>query len=206
MIKIRYGNTNTFFIPGKTGGLLLDTDWAGTLPLFFKAIKAAGVEIKDISFLLATHYHPDHAGIAGDLARLGVTLLLMDVQKPYVHFAEDIFRREKGLRFTPINAEEARVISCEHSRAFLGALGINGEILYTPSHSPDSVSLYLDAGDCFVGDLAPISFLPACGEGDDALKRDWAALARLRPKRIWYAHANEKNMTEEDWHAALEAL
>ena len=30
MIKLRYGNTNTFFIPGSEGGLLVDTDWAGT--------------------------------------------------------------------------------------------------------------------------------------------------------------------------------
>jgi hypothetical protein len=45
MIKLRYGNTNTFYIPGSDGGLLVDTDWAGTLPLFFKAIKTAGIEM-----------------------------------------------------------------------------------------------------------------------------------------------------------------
>ena len=63
MIKLRYGNTNTFYIPGSKGGLLIDTDWAGTLPQFFKAIKSAGLGISDISYVLATHYHPDHVGI-----------------------------------------------------------------------------------------------------------------------------------------------
>lgn len=207
MTGIRYGNTNTFFIPGRTGGLLVDTDWAGTLPLFFRAIKAAGVDVKDISFLLATHYHPDHMGLAGELMGLGVKLLLMDVQQDHVHFADAIFRREKGLRFTPVKEEKAQVLRCQDSRAFLRSMGIDGEILHTPSHSPDSVSLCLDAGDCIVGDLAPLGFLPACHHEEyDALRKDWAALSRLRPRRIWYAHANETTMTEEDWHAALETL
>ena len=32
MIRLTYGNTNTFLFRG-SGGLLVDTDWAGTLPL-----------------------------------------------------------------------------------------------------------------------------------------------------------------------------
>ncbi|HAO69061.1 MAG TPA: hypothetical protein DCR31_03190, partial [Ruminococcaceae bacterium] len=58
MIRLRYGNTNTFYIPGAGGGLLVDTDWAGTLPQFFRAIKAAGIEMKAITTMLVTHYHP----------------------------------------------------------------------------------------------------------------------------------------------------
>lgn len=44
------------------------------------------------------------------------------------------------------------MINCADSRAFLAGIGIDGEIISTPSHSPDSVSLVLDDGDCFVGD------------------------------------------------------
>ncbi len=32
--KLKYGNTNTFFIHGISGNLLIDTDYAGTLPAF----------------------------------------------------------------------------------------------------------------------------------------------------------------------------
>ncbi len=35
-IKLKYSNTNTYFV----NGLLIDTDYAGTLPLFFKEIKS----------------------------------------------------------------------------------------------------------------------------------------------------------------------
>ena len=86
MKKLRYGNTNTFYIDGNNGGLLVDTDYAGTLFSFFKAIKTASIDIHDISYILATHYHPDHIGIVSELQKLGITLLIADVQKSSVHF------------------------------------------------------------------------------------------------------------------------
>ena len=73
MKKLRYGNTNTFFIKGTNAGLLIDTDMAGTLPLFFRAIKAAGIEARDIAYVLATHYHPDHIGLVGELDRMAAS-------------------------------------------------------------------------------------------------------------------------------------
>ena len=47
MIKLKYGNTNTFYIPCKDGGLLIDTDYAGTLPAFYKALKYSGITVKN---------------------------------------------------------------------------------------------------------------------------------------------------------------
>lgn len=38
MIRLRYGNTNTFLIPAARSYLLLDTDYAGTLPAFYRAM------------------------------------------------------------------------------------------------------------------------------------------------------------------------
>ena len=193
MIKLRYGNTNTFYIPGSDGGLLVDTDWAGTLPLFFKAIKTAGIEMKAITTLLVTHYHPDHMGLAGELQRLGVKLLVVDVQRLFVHASDEIIARDKHLSYRAVDESAATVISCAESRDVLKGLGIDGEILHTPSHSEDSVSLALDDGSCLVGDLEPLAYL-AGYEENPALKSDWEQLMRRRPKRILYAHANEQKL------------
>jgi glyoxylase-like metal-dependent hydrolase (beta-lactamase superfamily II) len=191
MIKLRYGNTNTFYIAGAKGGLLIDTDYAGTLPQFFKAIKTACIDISDISYMLATHYHPDHIGIVSELQKLGVTLLIVDVQHSSVHFADDIFFRDKRLNYKPIDENVAKVISCAESRSFLCSIGISGEIIYTPSHSEDSVSIILDDGNCIVGDLEPVEYLAAYGH-NPRLKSDWEQIMSYHPKRILSAHANEK--------------
>lgn len=188
MQKLRYGNTNTFYIHGAKGGLLIDTDYAGTLPLFFKAIKTGHIGIQDISYVLATHYHPDHIGLVSELQKLGIPLLVIDVQLPYIHFADEIFSRDKQLHYEPINESRVKMITCAESRAFLIDLGIDGEIIHTPSHSEDSISVILDDGDCFVGDLEPYEYLESYEE-NAALKSDWEKLLSFHPRRVFYAHA-----------------
>ena len=195
MITLRYGNTNTFYLPGAKGGLLIDTDWAGTLPQFFKAIKAAGLGISDISHVLATHYHPDHVGIIGELQRLGLVLLAADVQRGFLHFPDEIFSRDRRLHYVPIDETAAKIIPIAESRAFLHSLGIGGEILHTPSHSEDSISVLLDDGDCIVGDLEPYAYLNGYEE-NPGLKKDWDQLLSRHPRRIFYAHANTQEMEE----------
>ncbi|MBQ8953214.1 MAG: MBL fold metallo-hydrolase [Clostridia bacterium] len=190
MTKIRYGNTNTFFIYGRKGSLLVDTDYAGTLYSFYKALKSKGIKVKDITYVLATHYHPDHMGLISELMKQGVKLLAIDVQKKFIHYSDDIFVRDK-LPYSPINEALATVISCEESRSFLSRMDIHGEIIYTPSHSEDSISLVLDDGDCFVGDLEPYEYLEAYEE-NAPLKSDWAHIVSFHPKRVFYAHAPEK--------------
>ena len=187
--RLRYGNTNTFYISGAAGGLLIDTDYAGMLPGFFRAIKAADIRLADITFVMATHYHPDHVGLIGELQELGVTLLIADVQLPFAQYADGIFTREKQPSGRPVNEQTAKVISVGESRSFLSDLGISGEIIRTPSHSEDSITVILDSGTCFVGDLEPFSFLAAY-ESNVALKQDWDRIMDYHPKKILYAHAN----------------
>ena len=190
-IKLKYGNTNTFFIRGTSGNLLVDTDYAGTLTAFYRAIKEQTIKISDITYILATHYHPDHIGLIGELINQGVKLLVIDTQYSYIHFADNIFSRDKRLAYEPIHMDNAIIINTEESRAFLRNLGIDGEIVATTSHSADSISLILDSGECFVGDLEPIEYLAAYDQ-NDRLNYDWELIMHYAPKKIYYAHANEK--------------
>lgn len=193
LIKIRYGNTNTFFIKGTGAGLLVDTDFAGTLPAFYKAIKAQEIQVSDITYLLCTHYHPDHCGLASELMAQGVQLAVMEPQLGSVHYSDPIFARMHDLHYVPIDESKAVVLSSAESRSFLAKMGINGEIISTPSHSEDSICVMLDEGICLAGDLEPYEYLAAYAD-NAALKADWDKVLSYSPKRICYAHANEKVM------------
>ena len=190
MIRIKYGNTNTYFIQGGKGGLLFDTDYAGTLPAFYKAVRQNSVAVKDIGYVLASHYHPDHMGLISELMKQGVKLLVVDAQKDFIHDSDHLFVRDR-ISYSPIDETLAAVISCEESRGFLSGLGIQGEIIRLPSHSEDSISLVLDDGDCFVGDLEPFEYLEAYQE-NLPLKNDWERILSFSPRRILYAHWPEK--------------
>ena len=188
--KIKYGNTNTFFIRGEKN-ILVDTDYAGTLPGFYRAIKENGIGIKDIHYILATHYHPDHIGLVGKLMEQGVELLIAGPQIRYVHYSDEIFAREPQLGFKPIDETKATMIPLEESRLFLAGIGIKGEIIYTPSHSADSISVVLDEGICIVGDLEPFEYLGAYDQ-NEPLKSDWDRVKSYDPQIVYYAHINSK--------------
>lgn len=191
VIKLKYGNTNTFLVRGERGYLLVDTDYAGTLPAFYGEIKQHNIKVSDILYILATHYHPDHIGLVSELMKQGVKLLVIDTQCSNIHYSDVIFGRDKRFDYEPIDEEDAIVISCKESRGFLKDMGISGEILSTMSRSEDSISLILDNGVCIVGDLEPIEYLGAYEE-NVKLKADWELVMSYNPKLIYYAHANEK--------------
>lgn len=189
--RLKYGNTNTYFVRGENGGILIDTDYAGTLSAFYKELKKNQISIDDITYLLATHYHPDHIGLVSELTKLGIKLLLLDIQYDYVHFADEIFKREQHLSYEPIDEKNAVIITLKESREFLANIGIAGEMISTASHSKDSISVILDSGECIVGDLEPMEYLDAYEE-NAALQNDWKLVMSYLPKVIYYAHANEK--------------
>ncbi len=191
--KLRYANTNIYLLRGDKGNVLVDTDYAGTLMKFYKSLKAGDLTIKDINYVMATHYHPDHIGLVSELMKQGVKLILADSQTGSVHYSDNIFAREPVLGYEPIDESSAIVITSDESRAFFKDLGIEGEMFYTPSHSEDSISISLDEGICIVGDLEPYEYLAAY-EDNEKLRADWDKVLSYVPKVICYAHANEKEI------------
>lgn len=193
MVKtLRYSNTNTYLIKGSRRDLLFDTGWAGTFPDFCRALGEAGESLQTIGGILISHYHPDHMGIAQEIAERGPVLLIADFQKPFVHGADAVFAKEGKHRFVPINEETAVTFSVEDSRSLLAGYGIEGEILATPGHSDDSISLLLDDGTVLVGDLNPLYELE-CHKGT-RIAESWEKLLSKHPKRILYGHAREATL------------
>lgn len=189
IVKLRYGNTNTYLV----GNLLIDTDTAGKMPALRREQKKQGLPMSEIKYVMATHYHPDHMGLIGELIKSGVKLLLLAHQKDFVHSSDVLYARQGHSLFVPIDERSATVIPVEESRAFLAGLGITGEIIRTKSHSPDGAALILDDGRALVGDLEPRAFLDGYEE-NEALKTDWDALLSRGVKTVYYGHANKQDL------------
>lgn len=185
--EIKYGTTNTYLIKGTSGTLLFDTGWAGTFNAFCHAMGEAGEKVQDIDYILISHYHPDHMGIAQDIADMGPVILAADIQKDFLHSSDRIFAKDKKASFTPIRDENVRFFTIDESRSFLKKLGIDGAVYPTPGHSDDSISLWLDTGELFVGDLNPLYELEL--HRGSQIETTWNELLSLHPKKVYYGHA-----------------
>ena len=190
---LKYSNTNTYLIEGSSGAILFDTGWAGTFNEFCKALGVAGKRLQGISYIMISHFHPDHMGIVQEIADHGATIVVPELQKPYLHTADDIFTKDKRIRFKPIEDDKVKVISLDVSRAFLKMIGLEGEILHTPGHSDDSISLWLDEGLLFVGDLNPLYELEM--HKGTMIGESWEKLLRLGPKKVYYGHAKPAELS-----------
>jgi endoribonuclease LACTB2 len=153
IVNVGYLSTNYYVLSDAAPRLLVDLGWPGTLPRFQNACKRMGVDLSEIPYLLATHYHPDHAGLAQELKRIGGKLIVLDTQVSAVPALKKHVKPTDG--YVDIDPATNIVISADESRAFLARIGIEGEIISTPGHSDDCVTLILDEGAAFTGDLQP---------------------------------------------------
>lgn len=185
--ELKYSNTNTYLISGDSGKILFDTGWAGTLRDFCAAMGKLNIPVQSIDYILISHFHPDHMGIARQIADMGPVIAVADVQKDYIHFADRFFEKEEGSDFKPIEDTGVVYVDINESRDFLSRIGIKGQIVHTPGHSDDSISLCLDSGELFVGDLNPLYELEM--HKNTQIGDSWEKLLALNPKVIYYGHA-----------------
>ena len=183
IVNVGYDSTNYYIVEAKTGKLLVDCGWPGTLPKFMAELKRKGISIMEIKHLLVTHFHPDHAGLAQELKNHGLKLIVLEPQTEFIPPFADFFKG-KNLPYVPITQNDNLLLKFEDSRKFLSVIGLDGEILHTPGHSDDSVTLILDEGYAFTGDLHP-GFMNI----DDATTRaSWDKIHQHKIKRIFPGH------------------
>ena len=184
IVNVGYRSTNFWVVSAGKNRLLVDLGWPGRAAALFANLDRMGVPLSEIRYGLATHYHIDHAGAAQDLKLRGVPLLVMEEQ---VHAIPQMKQWTKPTdNYTEITTHDNVVISTGESRDFLKRLGIDGEILHTPGHSDDSVSLLLDIGCAFTGDLTLESFV--ANEDPAVVKRSWQLLRDRGVTTVYAGH------------------
>ena len=151
ILSVGYGSTNYYLIGQNTTRLLIDVGWLGTLPKLLSIFKRKRVPLQDVKYLLVTHYHPDHAGLVQEVKSIGIQLVVLENQLSFIPKLRKYMK--PGNPFLEITLDDNLNLSFKDSRALLLHLGIEGEIIHTPGHTDDSISLILDDGIAFTGDL-----------------------------------------------------
>jgi len=190
IVNVGYRSTNYWVVSAGTSRLLVDIGWPGTLGTMKANLKRMGVPLHEIRYAFATHYHIDHAGLAEELKREGVPLLVLDVQVDATPLMKAWTKPED--HYVDITAAGNVVIAPEESRVLLADIGIAGEILHTPGHSDHCVSLLLDDGSVCTGDL-PLE--PYAFDNPVALAT-WRRLRERGATRVYPAHGPIRPLDE----------
>jgi glyoxylase-like metal-dependent hydrolase (beta-lactamase superfamily II) len=192
IVNVGYRSTNYWVVSAGTSRLLVDLGWPGTMGQMRANLRRMDVPLNEIRYGLATHYHIDHAGLAQELKQAGVPLLVLDVQVSAIPLMKRWTKPRDN--YVDITMHDNVTISFSESRLLLERIGIPGEIVPTPGHSDDSVSLLLDDGSVFTGDLTH----PAhAGESAPIVSGSWRRLRERGATRVYPAHGPVRPMHAE---------
>ena len=196
------------YIIRSEGIIMIDGGAPKKRKAFLSAIQPLSIKPEDIRLMVITHGHWDHIGSAKEIKDLTGAKIAM-------HWKErDCL--EKSLKPLPSGVTVWGSIFVTIMKAFtplihipatdvdivlgdadvpLTDYGIPGKILYTPGHSMGSVSVLLETGDAFVGDLAMRGFplrlspgLPVLAEDMRQVRESWKSLLDAGAKTVYPAH------------------
>lgn len=217
-IKLDSGKTNSYLIKGDNGYLLIDTGYEAHYSGFLKEITEHDIKLQEINYLLLTHHHDDHSGFvkkilndcelkiiahdnAENLLRKGendktngggiINRKMYFVFKFGQWFIPNLF----NLTFPPLKLREKDILVNKDDNEILKRIGINGDILFTPGHTIDSISLLMFEGSLFCGDLAAnlpawldIKYCPPFVTDLEILYQSWQKIIGSRAKKVYPSH------------------
>jgi glyoxylase-like metal-dependent hydrolase (beta-lactamase superfamily II) len=175
---------------------------------FIKATGKIGINTHDIKLIILTHGHWDHIGSVKEIKELtGAKIAIHHLEKEWL---------EKSLKPMPpgvttwgsilgkiitvllplISIPRTNVdVVIGNEGLSLHGFGISGKVIHTPGHSSGSVSILLESGEAFVGDMAMNKFplrlspgLPIFAEDSLKLNESWRLLLGQGAKMIYPSH------------------
>ncbi|MBI3132567.1 MAG: MBL fold metallo-hydrolase [Acidobacteria bacterium] len=158
------GLVNAHLILGEQGCIVVDTGLPGSEGKIERALRREGKALRDITLIVVTHGHVDHAGSAARLREHS--------KAPIVAHVGDVrhLRRELPMTFCPTGwfgraflhtrlmvqpyvGFTPDLLLAEGEALDLAPYGFQGMVRSTPGHTAGSISVVLTSRDVFVGDL-----------------------------------------------------
>lgn len=217
-IRLRQDQTTSYLLEGSDGFLQVDTGYAADYDTYRRFLEKHGIAAVDIRYLLLTHHHDDHAGYLNALtgANPDIRIIAHERSRDLLRQGRNntsngggllnrriyaLFRLKRlltpewDLTFEPFELRERDVVFEGSSLRLPEETGLDGVLLHTPGHTSDSISLLLDDGHLFCGDLAA-NFLNWAGahhatlfnENMEELYASWRRVLNAGARRIYPAH------------------
>lgn len=151
-----------YLIPHADGGLLIEIGPGSTTAALLAGLKAHGLAPADITHVLLTHIHLDHAGAAGWLAQQGAQIFVHKVGVPHLLRPERLLVSAERIYgdsmkplwgdFLPVPADKLTALS-DGDTVTVGNLQFTA--LDTPGHATHHMS-YVFEDVCFTGDVGGV--------------------------------------------------
>lgn len=199
---------DTCYVLRGRGVIAIDAGQPNRLRAFLRGLERAAVQPDEVGLLLLTHAHWDHMGSAAEIRSVtGAPLAVHHSEAEWVEKANPplpagltawgrIFMALHRLALPLIGLSPAQVdLRVGDEPWSLHEFGIRAVVIPTPGHSPGSVSIVLESGEAFVGDLAmnrfPLTLSPSLsilGDDVETLERSWARVVGCGARTIYPAH------------------
>jgi glyoxylase-like metal-dependent hydrolase (beta-lactamase superfamily II) len=186
VINLTYKSANYYLIQTEGGWVMIDTGWPDTFSQLLQLLNQNNISVNEINYLIITHFHPGHAGLTQNLKDLGINLILHEAQVPYYSKLNLVFKKNPKANFKDITSSNNIILTDLDSRNFLSSIGIDGELITTPGHSDDSISLIVDDCCAFTGDLPTLSTLD--NDYDFEIDDSWDMIKKHNVKMIYPGH------------------
>lgn len=151
---------SSYLIPRKEGHILIESGPHSTYDQLCLAISSAGYQVDDITHVLLTHIHFDHAGAAWAFAQKGAKIYVSQVGLKHMHdpsrlyaSAKMIYQDKMEMLWGEMHGIPMdRLVSVDDMDEY-EINGLNFLAIYTPGHAKHHIAWKVDQA-IFTGDVA----------------------------------------------------
>lgn len=161
VVKFTPGGSNSYLIKGSDGYLLADAGMKGASHKLYKQFNSLGIKPEEVKHIVITHDHYDHTGGLSEVRQMTEAMVLMHKDElknnsKYNNQSRWFFKVLVKVfgALTPEGKPEEKIkpdIVIDGDMD-LHVLGYPARIIHTPGHTPGSICIITDDGECIAGD------------------------------------------------------
>ena len=221
-----FNMVNAHLIKGEAGCILVDAGIPGSEHKIARMLARHGLSFKDITLIVVTHAHTDHAGSAATLRALSAAPILAHKddadfysrRAPMTYCPTGLVGRlflKTPAPHQPYEGFVPDILMDDAETVDLADFGVDGLVRHTAGHTSGSISLELSSEDALVGDLIASGILiggiafqgrairPPFEDDPQQVARELERLVQRGAKRFHMGHGGPLGAAEVLRHAQL---